>query len=123
MMMKEMLTVMKNMMMMKEMLTATKNMMMMKEILTAMKNMMMTKEMLTATKSMMMMKEMLTAMKNMKMNIKMKQCKVRMMKILTTYILKLRNLFVCQADNVHFYFVECIQAVLTRTLWMTRIVS
>ena len=105
------------------MLTATKNMMMTKEMLTVTKNIMMMKEILAAMKSMMMMKEIRTVMKNMKMNIEMKQCKVRTMKILTTYILKLRNLFTCQADNVHFYFIECIQAVLTRTLWMTRIVS
>ena len=94
----------------------------MKELLTAMKNMMMTKEMLTVMKNMMT-KEMLTSMKNMKMNIEMKQCKMRTMKILTMYILKLRNLFTCQADNICFYFIEHIQAVLTRTLQMMRIVS
>ena len=69
------------------------------------------------------MKEMLTAMKNIKMNIEMKQCKMRKMKILTTYILKLRNLFACQAHNIIFYFVKGIQAVLTQTLRMMRIVS
>ena len=89
----------------------------MKELLTATKKMMMTKEMLTVMKNMMM-KEMLTVMKNMKMNIEM-----RTMKILTMYILKLRSLFTCQADNIHFYFVERIQAVLTQTLRMMRIVS
>ena len=52
---------------------------------------MMMKELLTAMKNMMMTKEMLTVMKNMKMNIEMKQCKMRTMKILTTYILKIEE--------------------------------